>query len=97
MCRQLPLLEEAGPGSRGPHLVSPDGDRIAVGLEEGLYVIELTRDGEYCLAASDTQGLERVQWLHLRMAQRVSEAPEFLFRTGKKEHPGTELERQRTL
>lgn len=28
---------------------SADGDRIAVGLEEGLYVIEVTRDGE-CVA-----------------------------------------------
>ena len=26
-----------------------DGDRIAIGLEEGLYVIEVTRDGE-CVA-----------------------------------------------
>lgn len=26
---------------------STDGDRIAVGLEEGLYVIEVTRDGEW--------------------------------------------------
>lgn len=53
MYRQPLLFEEAGPGSQDPHVVSPDGDRIAVGLEEGLYVIELTRDGESCLAASE--------------------------------------------
>lgn len=28
-----------------------DGDRIVVGLEEGLYVIEVTRDGE-CTGAA---------------------------------------------
>lgn len=27
-------------------MLSADGDRIAIGLEEGLYVIEVTRDGE---------------------------------------------------
>lgn len=40
------LFEEIGLASQNLCGVSPDGDRIAVGLEEGLYVIELTRDGE---------------------------------------------------
>lgn len=32
-------------------VLSADGDRIAIGLEEGLYVIEVTRDGE-CMGRS---------------------------------------------
>lgn len=37
---------------------STDGDRIAVGLEEGLYVIEVTRDGEWAGC-----------WVHPEMSQ----------------------------
>lgn len=40
------LCEEVGLASQDLCGIPPDGDRIAVGLEEGLYVIELTRDGE---------------------------------------------------
>lgn len=51
----------------GACVVPPDGDRIAVGLEEGLYVIELTRDGE-CKGVSRTglarHSLPRAPWRH---------------------------------
>lgn len=56
---------------------STDGDRIALGLEEGLYVVEVTRDGEWqgqlgaylCSAdkhmfsSRNVQGLRLIHWM----------------------------------